>query len=148
MKAQFYAAGSFSEGLAPVQWKKNGTWGLIDRTGKTVVPERFAAIQPFSGGVAAARKAGTKERLWGCIDKTGRWVVEPQYRYVDRISEGLARFVEDGKHGFMDAKGNVVIQPGFHLAFAFKGGLARVETKEGAVGYVDTKGAYVRRPTK
>lgn len=49
--AAFDGAMSFSQGLAPVQWKQK--WGFIDKSGRMVIAPRFLAARPFSDGLAA-----------------------------------------------------------------------------------------------
>ena len=68
-----------------------------------------------------------------------------------RFSEGLAAVKIDGKWGFIDKSGQVVIQPQFSKPnlFAkpsyFFGGLALVWAGE-KWGYIDTTGKYVWGP--
>lgn len=58
------------------------------------------------------------------------------------FSEGLAAVKKDGKWGFIDTEGTVVIQPIYHAANSFSEGLAAVQMN-GRWGYVDTKGNVV-----
>lgn len=83
--SQFQAAGSFSEGLAPV-FSVNQGWGYLDKTGKIIIRPQFAQALGFSEGLAAVELDGK----WGFIDKGGRVVIEPQYEYVNSFSEGVA----------------------------------------------------------
>ena len=54
---QYEDADSFNEGLAAV--KKDGKWGYIDETGKTVIPFEYDYAFPFSEGLAVVAKYGT-----------------------------------------------------------------------------------------
>lgn len=70
---RFEHPGDFSEGLAGVPLGKEG-WGFIDRTGKVVIPAKFAwVLSGFRHGVAEV--AFDSKR--GYINKTGEWVWEP-----------------------------------------------------------------------
>lgn len=61
-----------------------------------------------------------------------------------RFSEGLAAVKINGLYGYVDTSGSVVIQPQFGAAFAFSGGLARVELpNNGKTGFIDKQGATV-----
>ena len=52
--------------------------------------------------------------------------------------------VYDGKKwGYIDQKGNYVINPQFSDADWFSDGLARVEDKDGKIGFIDEKGTYI-----
>ena len=46
----------------------------------------------------------------------------------DPISEGLFRIVKNGKIGYADKNGRIVIEPEFQCAFPFKNGIAKVST--------------------
>lgn len=62
--------------------------------------------------------------------------------------EGLFRIRENGKFGFIDKSGKVVIKPQFDSAEDFSEGLAQVSSsdKPGKYGYVDTTGKMVISP--
>lgn len=51
----------------------------------------------------------------------------------------------DGKDGFMDRTGTVVIEPRYEKAYPFKEGLAAVQVR-GRWGYIDTNGRTVIEP--
>jgi hypothetical protein len=65
---------------------------------------------------------------WALLDRDGRVVLRPLAfdNGPDPFSEGLARFREDGKVGFFDERGRVVLPARFDWAEPFKGGRARV----------------------
>ena len=52
---------------------------------------------------------------------------------------------KQGKYGFIDASGEVVIPPQFDDAYMFREGLALVEN-DGKIGFIDTKGKYAVPP--
>lgn len=51
----------------------------------------------------------------------------------------------NGKDGFIDRDGKIVIEPTFEKAFPFTDGLAAVQ-KQGAWGFIDTKGRLIIEP--
>jgi hypothetical protein len=53
--------------------------------------------------------------------------------------------VKEGKHGYMDTSGKVVVAPAFDVGWPFAGGLARVEI-DGKQGYIDKTGRFVWKP--
>ena len=65
--------------------------------------------------------------LFGCNSKTSNDLLVYDFR---------------GKYGYVDRKGNVVIEPQFDNAKSFSEGLAWAE-KVGKTGYIDHSGAYV-----
>ena len=66
----------------------------------------------------------------------------------DFAENGLALVqADDEKYGYIDEKGEYVIDPVYHYAYGFaENGLARVGSKSGKWGYIDKNGKYVIRP--
>jgi hypothetical protein len=70
---RFQYANDFSDGLAGVSLREDG-WGFIDRTGKEVIPAKYAWVYGgFRHGVAEV----AFDRKRGYINKAGEWVWEP-----------------------------------------------------------------------
>jgi hypothetical protein len=138
----------FQDGLAPVM--KGEKWGYIDKTGAVVIDYKFNFVTPFSHGIAVVGislppvmpegkiKIFTVDAYapFGLIDKTGKWIAEPIYEaYYSPWSDQIGMQKND-KVGFIDAKGNVVIDFRFAVlpysknlwlnAYCFNGGVATV----------------------
>ena len=61
-------------------------------------------------------------------------------------NEGLLNFVgKNGLEGYMDRKGNVVIEPQFKKTQPFHQGLAYVTTADKVEGFIDHKGVFVKK---
>lgn len=170
---QFSLALPFSEGLAAVRdvFNRYGyKYGYIDLTGKYVIMPQFEEAFGFSEGLA---QVGDTNHLMGFIDRSGKWVVKPQFRAFSRhsnFSEGLAcvptndvtmnfpfdsNSNPDFKWGYINKKGEPVIDFKFKTANAFCEGLAAVrETEHGfdsppdtdRSGYINKTGAYAIPP--
>ena len=106
------------------------------------------------------------------MDHNGSWIIKPQYERAWYFSEGLAPVfisseeaknnivmfgsklplkvmgwlldISQGKYGYIDKKGNVVIKPEFDFVFPFSEGLSTVVNYE-YQGYIDTNGNYIWR---
>lgn len=63
----------------------------------------------------------------------------------EKYYEGLKRFEENGKYGFLDTLGNVVIKPQFDGVGCFNEGLVSV-TIDDKKGFIDRTGKYVVKP--
>lgn len=59
--------------------------------------------------------------------------------------DSLFRIIENGRFGYIDAKGKVVIAPRFRNGSDFSDGLAAVRL-DGYYGYIDKKGSYIIPP--
>ena len=58
------------------------------------------------------------------------------------FKEGFASVKKDGKYGYINTKGEQIIECKFDYACDFSEGFARVE-KDGKWGYINTKGCFV-----
>jgi hypothetical protein len=120
IEPRFDEADHFSEGLAPV--KLGSKWGYIDINGNMVIEPQFDAASIFSENVAKVSFFDGREG--GYIDRNGNFVLRCQSG-AD-FHEGLSLIVVDGKYGYMDKTGKVVIEPTFQDGGYFSEGLAPV----------------------
>jgi hypothetical protein len=119
--------GEFHGGLPKNDLLSIGKEFFLDMRGKTAFPtDRFGEIGDFSEGLAPARPHG--EREWGFVNSAGRFVIPPKIRAtkVGSFSEGLAPIKVDGKTGYINRSGRIVVTPSFVDAAPFGGGFARV----------------------
>jgi hypothetical protein len=111
---QYDGVGLFSEGLAkvtmnpvPAADSKNG---YIDSAGNLVIPMLYNNAGNFSEGMAAvSKKTGSRNFIYGYIDRSGKEVIPFLFDGAEEFSEGLAAVKLNGKWGFIDKEGNVVI---------------------------------------
>lgn len=97
-------------------------YGLVDRTGKTIIEPRFSYIGSFSNGLAPVKSNGTWDSDiycgYGYIDTTGKMTIAAIYDYAESFTQnGLARVEIRGKWGLIDTAGKNVIEPQFAYAF-------------------------------
>ena len=138
----------------PVPFEDGGLHGYRDASGAVVIPARYALAGPFADGMAAVANA----EGWAYIDTEGEVLVRPFVfdNGPDPFSEGLARFVEDGRYGFFDVRGAVVIPATFDWVEPFAGGTAAFCTgctkvmygenwsmEGGEWGHIDRTGAVI-----
>lgn len=124
---------------------------LIDKTGKRLTTQEFVSIYHIpSDGLYAVKISGSSglnsdKDIWGVVDTKG--VLQPvRFGYQPYFTEGLAVFSKEGKHGYMDKTGKVVIERTYKAAHAFSHGLAAVQTDNGLWGYINKKGEMVIKP--
>jgi hypothetical protein len=156
IKPEFAFAESFSDGMAQVILDQCvpkvdcGAIGYIDKSGNVAVRPQFRAANDFHEGRAAVRR-GRDE--WTFIDKTGEEITKQRFKsdlknslvVTTDFSEGLAGVKVEGKWGFIDTNGKMVIPPQFDEALKFSEGLAAVFI-ECRWGYIDKTGAFVIKP--
>jgi hypothetical protein len=150
---QFDAIGEFSNGLAPVGFRDEQSQapgarkvGYIDRSGRMVIEPKYEAAYPFSEGLA--RVVSGKNGPNGYIDTDGNLVIQDPAFDISRsqpFAEGLAAVSVQGRYGFIDKTGVLVIQPRFDHAEAFSGGLAHVRSG-GKWGFIDRSGNWAIQP--
>ncbi len=143
IKPQYDDAGSFYEGKAAV---RIGTkWGFIDEKNNTLVSPQFDDVYHFQDGLAYAN-VGTSTSY---INSKGERVFTVDYDEVDVLAQdGMICFRTNGKVGFMNYAGKVVIKPDFtsKTLTRFKDGLAPIQGENGKYGYIDKKGHFVIQP--
>lgn len=160
-----------SEGLAVV--KKNGKWGFVDKTGQVVVPLQYDNAWGFRGGLSvvvsndkrgfidktgkvvvplqydSVKKDFSDGRMFAEVKRNGHtyYVSKLGDEYTDfgPVSEGLVWVKKDGKYGFIDTTGKVVIALQYDDVWSFSEGLAGVQ-KNGKWGFIDKTGKMVIAP--
>lgn len=68
------------------------------------------------------------------------------YDNAKDFSEGFAAVKKDGKWGFIDTNGNMVIEPKYIAVWSFSEGLAAVQIQDGKWGFINTEGNEVIKP--
>lgn len=129
--------------LGPAMFAE-GLQGLIDATGREVLPPVHVSVGPFREGRAAV---GTDFSHYGFVDERGSWVIEPRFERVGVYAEGrcLVRMIDGGAHraAFVDEHGREVFAfPSFDESLHFSEGRLLVR-HEGKVGFLDRSGALV-----
>jgi hypothetical protein len=122
INAKFKSCGAFVSELAPVEDLKTGKTGYINPKGDWEIKPMFVGASTFSDGLASASiSSKISDYTTGYINMKGEWVINPQFWLAEPFSDGIARVVDCngcgktdaysyGKHGFIDKKGNFIIQ--------------------------------------
>lgn len=145
---QYAEADDFKAGIAKV--KKDGKYGIIDKTGKmkAVFPNanKYTLIEPFSEGLARVTisspnvsNSAVVKYYDGYINTSGKEVIPVQYSSADDFSEGLSGYYDEENrlYGFFGKNGQTVIKPAYEdLRSPFSEGLCAVK-KNDKWGFID-----------
>ncbi|MGX6444783.1 WG repeat-containing protein [Neobacillus sp. K501] len=123
-------------------------YGYLNRWGKEVIPLSYESADEFINGKALVK---LQDGSYALIDLTGRTIMKFSYPFVDSYGDGLLAFKEkeDGKWGYIDEKGNVVIKPQFSGTMPFEAGYAIVNMSDNYMdkyGLVDRQGNFTIKP--
>ncbi|EGO65872.1 WG repeat-containing protein [Acetonema longum] len=125
-------------GLARVMEK--GKVGVINGKGRYLFEPVYQSVTPFSGGVAVAFDG----KIYQVLHESGK-VIYRSEDYVGPFSEGLAviRKITPQKqrlYGYIDARGQTVIEPQFSFASDFRQQRAIVQSVSGQYQIIDREG--------
>jgi hypothetical protein len=141
----------FINGMIVVGENREDGKKFISPEGEKVIPESFSIANPMYEGYALVTKYGGTGKF-GIIDKTGNWILQPTYDGAkEGFAEGMAAVATkiDGKlkWGFVNTKGELVIDCQYYSVWHFSGGLARVHPfgadSEQSYTYIDKTGKVV-----
>ncbi|MDP2983904.1 MAG: WG repeat-containing protein [Candidatus Latescibacter sp.] len=142
----FDEAHDFIEGFACVAVKKE--YDFISQTGSFLTQQRFEHAESFSDGLALVKDHDD----FFFIDKTGSTAVKPAIHCdaVWSFVNGFAEVEVCDKRGFINRRGNLVVEPRFDATRRFSEGLAAVDSvrKDGVFdvhywGFINTAGKIV-----
>ncbi|REK77669.1 WG repeat-containing protein [Paenibacillus paeoniae] len=120
--------------------KKDGKYGYLDATGKNLTNLSFNYAYIFSDGYGLVYS----DKETGFINTSGKLVyTRPSNAYsYNEFSEGLAKISFNGKEGYIDTFGTIVIAPKYDESWYFNEGLSYVKNN-GKFGYIDLSGKEV-----
>ena len=126
----------FIEGVAAVQ--RGELWGFINSEGMSVTRFKFVDLGETSEGLIPVADLGYR---WGMINLKGKVVIPHRYENLGAMRYGAAPAAINRTYGFLNEKGDWIIQPQYTHASEFnRDGFASVSVSltEGYV--IDTLG--------
>lgn len=117
-------ASAFDQGYACVE--KGGLWGLINTSGETVLDCVYDGVYGVGSNRIAVITAGTCVQY---LDIRGNSRLRINNMYGGPFSDGLAYVMnlDTGDYGFIDTKGNIVIEAKYDDVGSFVDGYAMVK---------------------
>ncbi len=137
---EYDAAGAFQNGMAAV--KAGGKWMLVDDTGSQKSDEYDEIVLDDGGrydvnGHILVKTSGNEYKILNSSLKE-----EAAFNCSDTdvlTEDGIIAVCVNGKWGFVNTKGETVIEPSFENAKSFSNGIAAV-CSDGKWGFIDTDG--------
>lgn len=132
----------FAEGLNAV--KAGNKWGFVNKNGQWVIPAKYDNAANFRSGLASVYNAPDDY----FINPQGKAVYPPLFdEWLYDPGDGTCiAFKKEGKYGFADSTGRVIIQPQYKMAYSFSEGLAYVTDDNHGTGFINMQGEYVIPP--
>lgn len=126
-------AGDFGEGRAAVA-SAQGMMGLIDVTGRTVIPLEYDDLSWDGSRFAYVDMEGRH----GCLDRSGEVVIPLEYDWVGEFDYGYAVVCREERYGYVNERGEVVGDGLIYSDASSVGsdGVARVVLSDGSPGSV------------
>jgi hypothetical protein len=143
---RYQAARPFdATGLAAVQL--NSKWGLIDKSGKQILPCAYDEITAYPDEACFALRTGSQ---WGLADSNGKVILRPEWDAVQPLIRGFIPVQRFGKWGYADASGKLVIPCAWDDAWRFSPAGTAVVTKgtgpQKKRGFIDRTGRIITAP--
>lgn len=101
----------------------DGLYGIMDASGKEIVPATYINIGDFTDGIAVATD---KYNTQGYIDVNGNVVIEFIYKEATDFQNGYAGVTDVNNLSYIiDKSGNIIVmlEKGYNLIYAHKNGL-------------------------
>lgn len=138
--ATFAYLTTFSSGLAI--FSDDDKSGLVNLKGEVVLPAIYESIVEHNEKELII----IEDEKYALVDIPTKSKTNKSYDYLSFANEaGMFVASENGKYGYVDAKGNILIPFKYVYATPFYEGVASVnETEDGDTLYINTKGNYVQ----
>lgn len=137
---------SIGNGIAAV--KENGKWHLVDRNGTDLTGKTYHAVAMDEKLVIFRneRLFVSNGEYYQMITSSGEVIGDGRYEDVHIFGDTTYAAVKvNGKWGFVDKDGNMVIEPQYEDARSFSNGLAAVMLND-LWGFIDSSGKVVIAP--
>jgi hypothetical protein len=138
-----YGAKGYSDGLIIVRHEKK--WGCLDTAGKIAIPMKYDNLLEFNKGYGIGRI----DKTFYILDRKGNKILIENKDIVDvkHFTENLAPYEsKNGKKGFIDINGKIIIPTQFSGLGYFNNGFAWAKNSEGLIGYINNIGEWVIKP--
>ncbi|WPC42631.1 WG repeat-containing protein [Clostridium sp. JS66] len=142
LNIEYESISSFTNGLAA--FRQNGKAGYIDMEGNVAIEPQYDWINSeFNENGFSVVEVNHKH---GVINKEGKYILQPIYDSIMNASDGIFSVTKNGKDGYVDVNGKIVIEFKFACAHNFSEELAIVHTENRKYGVINKTGEFVIEP--
>lgn len=129
----------------------NYLYGYLDLQGREVLPLQYQSAGDFLGGKAVVQ---LQENQYALININGEKLAIYNYAFVGNLGEGLLTYKTnpafEGKYGYIDEQGRVVLKTQYATASQFQAGRAVVnisaDFNNNQYGVIDQQGNFIIKP--
>jgi hypothetical protein len=140
-----YYCGIFTDGL--LVYKNNeGLFGYINKSGEIIINAKYKNATPFENGFALVTDKNQYIKIINIKGEVIKELIDVELAYP--FFDGLAVIRKNDKYGYIDTKGNILINPIFSSAVSFQNGYAVVcefdkKNNKFVWGIIDKNGKYI-----
>lgn len=116
---------NFRNGLARAKFR--GKYGYINKSGEFVINPKFSYAEQFNNGLALVYNSENGRR--GFIDISGKIVIPAKYHAACDFSDGWAEVRCGDKWGYIDTRGDFIVDPCFEHTIEASEGYCAVQYK-------------------
>ena len=146
IKPQFYLADPFHNGYAIVT-NKEEKHGVIDKTGKFIIDPIYDAIWEIDNNLWGKWIVKREEGPYAVISKDGEIIFEENEGNLEDCREGgLLKNTVNGKIGFINLNGEIVVKPVYEEVGYFNYGVCPVSIN-GFWGLINDQGKEIVPPS-
>lgn len=113
--------------------EKNGKFGVINKSGKTVIYFSFDEIEELDNGYFIVKR----EDKYGVINIAGNYVLKCLYDDIKNFDEDLIAAKKDNLYGFYDKSGKLIIPHKYLDAYSFKYNTGIVSYQKDQYQFID-----------
>ena len=128
----------YSEGLCAVESSER--WGFVDTKGEEVIPMRYLEVHPFHEGLATVCHTNGR---WGVVNALGQSCCAAYFDAIGNYSEGMCWVERNGKTGYINAQGRLVVSYQYLYAEDFRHGVALVSYDGEQWGVINQRGYQI-----
>ncbi|OEK05445.1 WG repeat-containing protein [Roseivirga misakiensis] len=134
-----------SNGLSIVKEIRTGFSGVIDATGKQIVPLNYDSLV-ITDDLVFVQTRNENSQYWNVLSRKGKKQSLYEYDRISKMQNGVIEASRNRKYGFLDPKTGKESSPFFYDSISpFKNGLA-VVGYQNSFGAINAKGNWVITP--